>query len=62
MKTKKIIKIKINPLNIVKETQEERKERVRQSGNSYHTRIVPNKKKEYKRKSKYGEKEVLDNV
>ena len=52
---KKIVKIKIddNSLNIIKETQEERKERIRQSGNAYHIRIIPNKKKEYKRKSKY---------
>ena len=57
---KKTIKIKVDPLNVVKETQEERKERVRQSGNAYHTRIVPNKKNTYKRKSKYNEKEVLD--
>ena len=58
MRVKKIIKIKVDPLNVVKETPEKRRERVKQSSNSYHTRIVPNKKSVYKRKSKY--KKVLE--
>ena len=42
---KKKIKIKVPPIDILKETSEERKERVRNSGNSMITRVVPNKRK-----------------
>ena len=38
-------KIKIPPINILKETPEERKQRVQQSGSSMITKVVPNKKK-----------------
>jgi hypothetical protein len=48
-------KIKINPLDLLKETPEQRKERVRQSGNAYHTRIVESKKKYNRQKYKKGE-------
>ena len=41
---KKII-IKLPKTNILKETPEERKERVRNSGKSMMTKVVPNKKK-----------------
>lgn len=38
-------KIKLPPINILKETPEERKQRVQQSGSSMITKVVPNKKK-----------------
>ena len=42
---KKKMIIKLPQLNILKETPEQRKERVRNSGNAMVTKIVPNKKK-----------------
>ena len=41
---KKII-IKLPKMNILKETPEERKQRIQQSGSSMITKIVPNKKR-----------------
>ena len=51
MKTQLII----NPLQLIKETPEQRKERVRQSGSCYHTRVVESKKKYNRQKYKKGE-------
>ena len=42
--SKKII-IKLPKTNILKETPEERKQRIQQSGSSMITKIVPNKKR-----------------
>ena len=42
---KKKFTIKVPKINILKESPEERKERVRNSGNAMVTKIVPNKKK-----------------
>ena len=42
---KKRIKIKVPPINILKETPEHRKERVNSAGSAMFTRIVPDKKK-----------------
>ena len=42
---KKKITIKLLPINILKETAEERKQRIQQSGSSMITKIVPNKKR-----------------
>ena len=56
MKTKLII----NPLNLIKETPEQRKERVRESGSAYRTRIVESKKR-YNRKKFKNFSKTLDN-
>ena len=45
----------INPLELIKETPEQRKERVRASGSCYHTRVVESKKKYNRQKYKKGE-------
>ena len=42
---KKKINIKLPPINILKETPDERKQRIQQSGSSMITKIVPNKKR-----------------
>ena len=42
---KKKITIKLPPINILKETPEQRKERIQQSGSSMTTKIIPNKKR-----------------
>lgn len=42
---KKKIVIKLPKVDILKETPEQRKERVRNSGSSMVTKVVPNKKK-----------------
>ena len=53
---KRKVGVEINPLNLIKETPEQRKQRVRESGNAYRTRIVEDKKKKYNRqKFKKGE-------
>lgn len=41
----KTIKLDISKQNLVKETPEERKQRVNSAGSSMFTRIIPNKKK-----------------
>lgn len=52
----KVVKIKRDVLNIVKETPEQRKERVKNSKNHLVTKVVPDKKKQYNRqKFKRGE-------
>lgn len=53
MKKKK--RKKLTMLDLIKETPEQRKERVRQSGNAYRTRIVESKKKYNRQKYKKGE-------
>ena len=45
MKKRKIKPLEISLLDLIKETPEQRKQRVRESGNSYCTRVVENKKK-----------------
>ena len=51
---KQVIKVKRNITDLVKETPEQRKERIRQGG--MYTRVVPDKKKTYNRqKFKRGE-------
>ena len=56
MKKRKIKPLEISLLDLIKETPEQRKQRVRESGNSYRTRVVENKKKKYNRqKYKKGE-------
>ena len=56
---KKKIKIKFPPLDILKETPEERKQRVQQSGSSMITKVVPNKKKKTsKQKRQLDSKEI----
>ena len=52
MKTKIKIKGKQNSLNLIKETKEERKERIKYASTMV-TRVVPNKTKLYSRKKKY---------
>lgn len=42
---KKKIVIKLPKVNVLKETPEQRKERVRNSGSSMVTKVVPNKKR-----------------
>ena len=44
MKKKKTIKIESNQLKLIKETPEQRYERVTSSGSEMRTRIVPDKK------------------
>ena len=44
MNKKKII-IKVPKINILKESPEERKQRIQQSGSSMITKVVPNKKR-----------------
>ena len=50
----------INPLELIKETPEQRKERVRASGSAYHPRVVESKKK-YNRKKFKNFSKTLDN-
>lgn len=53
---KRKVGVEINPLDIIKETPEQRKQRVRESGSAYRTRVVEDKKKKYNRqKYKKGE-------
>ena len=59
---KKII-IKLPKMNILKETPEERKQRVQQSGSSMITKIVPNKKrKTTKQQRQSNSKEIKEYV
>lgn len=57
---KKRIIVKINPLDLIKETPEQRKQRVQASGNAYHSRIVESKKK-YNRQNYKKFAKTLDN-
>ena len=57
---KKII-IKLPKTNILKETPEERKERIQQSGSSMTTKIVPNKKYINKKKQRQLNKKEINN-
>lgn len=55
-KKRKSKPLEISILDLIKETPEQRKQRVRESGNSYRTRVVEDKKKKYNRqKFKKGE-------
>lgn len=52
MKSNIKIKIKQNNLDLIKETKEERKERIKYASTMV-TKVVPNKTKLYNRKKKY---------
>lgn len=59
---KKII-IRIPKMNILKETPEQRKERVQQSGSSMTTKIVPNKKRKTTKQQRQSDsKEIKEYV
>jgi hypothetical protein len=49
---KRKVGVEIKPLDLIKETPEQRKQRVRESGNAYRTRIVESKKKYNRQKYK----------
>lgn len=62
MNKKKII-IKVPKINILKESPEERKQRIRQSGSSMITKVVPNKKrKTTKQQRQLNNKEIKEYV
>ena len=54
MKRRKV-GVEINPLELIKETPEQRKQRVRESGNAYRTKIVESKKRYNRQRFKKGE-------
>jgi hypothetical protein len=56
---KQKIKIKLPPINILKETPEERKQRVAISGNSMVTKITPSRKKLTKKQQRQKDKNIL---
>ena len=53
MKKKKVKKL--TQLDLIKETPQERKQRVRESGNAYCTKVVESKKRYNRQKYKKGE-------
>jgi hypothetical protein len=55
MKKKRKVGVKINPLDLIKETPEQRKQRVRESGNAYRTKVVESKKQYNRQQYKKGE-------
>lgn len=55
---KQKIKIKLPPINILKETPEERKQRITSSGNSMVTKVTPSKKKLTKKQQR--QKDMLE--
>ena len=55
-KKRKSKPLEISILDLIKETPEQRKQRVRESGNSFRTKVVEDKQKKYNRqKIKKGE-------
>ena len=54
MKSNINIKLEQNKLDLIKETQEDRKERIKYSSTMF-TKVIPNKSKLYSRKRKYKE-------
>ena len=55
MNKRKHKKKQLTQLDLIKETPEQRKERVRASGSAYRTRVVESKKKYNRQKYKKGE-------
>ena len=55
------MKKKKTKFNLIKETPEERKQRINSAGSEMRTRVVENKKK-YKRHSKHRKKEGIEDV
>ena len=58
---KQKIKIKLPPIDILKETSEQRKERVQRSGTSMITKIAPNKKQFNKKQQRQKDKKEISN-
>ena len=58
---KRVIKVKLPKINILKESQEERKIRVKQAGSAMITKIVPNKHKLTAKKQRQQDKNICKN-
>lgn len=57
----KNMKIKIPPIDILKETPEQRKERINSAGSSMFSKIVPNKKHLNKKQQRQENKKEINN-
>ena len=60
-KKKQTIKIKLPPINVLKETPEQRKERVNSAGSAMFSKVVPSKKKFDKKKQRQQNKKEVSN-
>ena len=58
---KRFIKVKLPKINILKESPEERKIRVKQAGSAMITKIVPNKRKLPAKKQRQQDKNICKN-
>lgn len=58
---KKKIVIKLPPIDLLKETPEERKARINNQGSSMVSKVVPNKRKLDKKKQRQLNKREIDN-
>lgn len=60
-KKQQTIKIKLPPINVLKETPEQRKERVNSAGSAMFSKVVPDKKKFDKKKQRQQNKKEVSN-